>query len=729
MMMLAPSASHHIRKDERTGQWEITDCSVRLELKATCPLPKGWVLVRGTLLRRGEGVSATLIAERQGSATVEFPIPVTHKGKIFELLYFPDNVTRLLLEPMRSPGKCEIVNLTLSSVGRIRCVVGMWRRIIPVFFKHAAARRHKAGLGISTPFLNLRRAYEIAGRFRMYAAVLPYDKWADTFSSLTQRDRRLIGKRIARWSCPPCVDVVVVADQSHRAALHRTLDSLQAQLYRNFRAIVLMAGCHPETERLNLPAWVEMVASESDLRAVLTARWKGEASLVWTVFMPPGTGLAPHALYWIASEAVEHDGARLIYCDHDYCNEASARTDPMFKPDWSPELLRSTNYIGCSYAVHADALVQAGGFSLADLRAENSHDLLLRVGERLRSESVRHIPAVLWHLSASQGEEHRSALPEANPVTAHLTRVGVAATVEEPSPGHYRVRYRLPSKPPLISIIVPTRDALKHLNACVESVLGVSSYRNFELIVVDNQSVEPQTLAYLDDLARKPRVQVLRYAQPFNYSAINNYAAKQARGDVLCLLNNDTEVISSDWMEEMLGHLVQERVGIVGAKLYYPDGRVQHAGDVVGVGGIATHLHASIERDHPGYGRRAVLAQELSAVTGACLMTWRSLYLQLGGLNERHLPVAFNDVDYCLRVWEAGYRVIWTPYAELYHHESVSRGQDLMPGKKVRFRREEAYMRSRWKHVLQHDPFYNPNFSYNRPDFSLSHAPIVPTPW
>jgi GT2 family glycosyltransferase len=268
-----------------------------------------------------------------------------------------------------------------------------------------------------------------------------------------------------------------------------------------------------------------------------------------------------------------------------------------------------------------------------------------------------------------------------------------------------------------------------HLNACVESVLGVSSYRNFELIVVDNQSVEPQMLAYLEHLAGTPRVRVLRYAQPFNYSAINNYAAKQANGEVLCLLNNDTEVISSDWMEEMLGHLVQERVGIVGAKLYYPDGRVQHAGDVVGVGGIANHLHTSIERDHPGYGRRAVLAQELSAVTGACLMTWRSLYLQLGGLNERHLPVAFNDVDYCLRVREAGYRVIWTPYAELYHHESLSRGRDLTPDKKVRARREAAYMRSRWKHVLQHDPFYNPNFSYNRPDFSLNHAPIVPTPW
>lgn len=220
----------------------------------------------------------------------------------------------------------------------------------------------------------------------------------------------------------------------------------------------------------------------------------------------------------------------------------------------------------------------------------------------------------------------------------------------------------------------------------------------------------------------------LRYCITYAY-VNNNHAANQAGGEALCLLNNDIEVISPDWLEEMLGHLIQERVSVVGAKLYYPDGRVQHAGDVVGVGEIVNHVHALIEQDHSGYCRRAVLAQELSAVTGACLMTWRSLYLQLSGLNARHLPVAFNDVDYCLRVREADYRVIWTSYAELYHHEALSRGRDLTPEKKVRARREAAYMRSRWTHVLQHDPFYNPNFSYNCPDFSLSHAPIVPTPW
>jgi GT2 family glycosyltransferase len=206
-------------------------------------------------------------------------------------------------------------------------------------------------------------------------------------------------------------------------------------------------------------------------------------------------------------------------------------------------------------------------------------------------------------------------------------------------------------------------------------------------------------------------------------------AVREARGDVVCLLNNDTEVISSDWLEEMVGHLVQDMVGIVGAKLYYPSGRVQHGGDLIGVGGVANHAHSFLRRADYGYCNRAVVAQDLSAVTAACLITWRHLYQELGGLDERQLPVAFNDVDYCLRVREAGYRVVWTPHAELYHHESVSRGQDLTPEKKKRAKREVAYMRKRWKKVLLCDPFYNPNLSYERADFSLSHAPLVSRPW
>jgi GT2 family glycosyltransferase len=222
---------------------------------------------------------------------------------------------------------------------------------------------------------------------------------------------------------------------------------------------------------------------------------------------------------------------------------------------------------------------------------------------------------------------------------------------------------------------------------------------------------------------------LLRFDQPFNFSAISNFGVGRARGEVVCLLNNDTEIISPNWLEEMVGHLIQNRVGVVGAKLFYPDGRVQHAGDAVGPGGCADHMHSMIAHDDPGYCNRAVVAQDLSAVTGACLLTWKYLYQELGGLDEKNLKIAFNDVDYCLRVREAGHRVVWTPHAELYHHESGSRGRDESEEARNLTRREADRMRARWRHAMRHDPFYNPNLSYDRPDFSLSKAPRVEWPW
>src|SRR6266704_2139628 len=261
------------------------------------------------------------------------------------------------------------------------------------------------------------------------------------------------------------------------------------------------------------------------------------------------------------------------------------------------------------------------------------------------------------------------------------------------------------------------------------SIRERSSYRNFEIIVVDNQSDDAAALDYFAALAESGAARVLRYTWPFNFSAINNFAVGEARGEAICLLNNDTEVISPDWMETLLGHLVQPGVGAVGAKLLFPDGRVQHAGDAVGPGGCADHLHEALERDDPGYCNRAIVAQEVSAVTAACLMTWKHLYQRLDGLNAKHLKVAFNDVDFCLRVQEAGYRVIFTPHAELYHNESATRGQDRTWRKMRRTKREADYMRARWKARMGHDPYYNPNLSYRRPDFSLSDAPRVRKPW
>lgn len=470
---------------------------------------------------------------------------------------------------------------------------------------------------------------------------------------------------------------------------------------------------------INYAQWVDSVdcLTDSDRAAIQRARadWQ-EAPMMrvlvcgqeageiaaddWLMLLRPGDRLAEHALYWFACEIRQHPDAAMIYADDDEI-EAGQRCRPRFKPDWSLTHLRATDYIGRAVVINGRALAAAGGLKLENLTGD-TWELLLRVGEQA-GDRVRHIPAILLHRDAET--EKKSAL---------VIR---------------RVRHPLPEPVPLVSIVIPTRDAVSMLRQCVDSVLAKTTYPRFEIVVVDNGSRDPATLEYLSDIARLPQVRVVRYDQPFNYSAINNFAVAQVSGQVLCLLNNDTEVISPDWLEEMVGHLCQEKVGVVGAKLYYPDGRVQHGGDVVGPGGCANHLHQFIARDDPGYCHRAVVAQELSAVTAACMVTWRDLYQRLGGLDEKHLPVAFNDVDYCLRVRQAGHKVVWTPHAELYHHESVSRGKDKSPRRLKVARQEVAYMRRRWCREMQADPFYNPNFSYMRPDFVLGPAPDVKKPW
>jgi GT2 family glycosyltransferase len=715
------------------AKWLATGGQPRLELVSPVGgLPSGWVLLRGRLLRQGTDYTTRLLVEVEGGRQrrLEYPVPVTLKGAIKELVWLPPAVTRLEFQPMGSTGAFELGELSLSRVNALEALMLRWRRVRHAFIRQPRVRRERVGLYWYTPLLALKKAYALAGLLRGHGPTLSYDQWVAEVADLTREDRRRIRRDVRRWSSRPRLRMLVIAGGGELDALRITLESVRRQLYLNVQVLVIA----PREE----VAAVRVAVGESDWLCVqaqdaLPATGAPvSAGQDWWISIPPGAALAEHALYWLASAALSDLQRQLLYCDHDYLDAGGNRVDPEFKPDWSLELLRSSNYIGAAAAVRSDLAAavlacpaEALPSALAATLAEGGrHDWLLRCTERLAGREIHHLPGVLLHLP------QRAAVANSiGPVTAHLRRLGIPAEVGYSAKGHSRVRYALPAPAPLVSLIVPTRDALHHLRACVESVLAKSSYRNFELLVVDNQSAEPDTLRYLAELQTRPQVRVLNYALPFNFSAINNFAAGQARGEALCLLNNDTEVITPDWLEEMLAHLVQPDVGVVGAKLFFSDGRVQHAGDTVGPGGCAHHLHSFLAHDAPGYCGRAVQAQDLSAVTGACLLTWRKLYLELGGLDEVHLPVAFNDVDYCLRVREAKRRVVWTPYAELFHHESVSRGKDDSPEKTARAKREADYMRRRWEHVMQHDPFYNPNLSYERPDFSLNPVPVSDKPW
>jgi GT2 family glycosyltransferase len=435
--------------------------------------------------------------------------------------------------------------------------------------------------------------------------------------------------------------------------------------------------------------------------------------------------LHPSALYEYMKVICEKD-ADFIYCDEDKFNElGKGFFDPHFKPDFAPDNLRSNNYI-CHFTVFSRELYnQVGGFR-KEFDGSQDHDIILRLTEK--AKSIVHVPKVLyhWRVSAASVASDPYAKPYTiqagiNAVSEHLERVGLKGTVESCSfhPNFYRIRYDIIGEP-LISILIPNYNNADILKTCIDSIRNKSTYKNYEIIIIENNSNE-ETFRYYDTLRDDPRIKVVVYHPEggFNYSAINNFGEKYANGEYLLLLNNDVEIITEDWMEEMLMFCQRDDVGAVGAKLYYPDDTIQHAGVILGIGGVAGHSHKYFGRNELGYFSRARYQQDLSACTAACLMIRRSLFNEIGGFDET-LAVAFNDIDLCMKIREKGYLIVFTPYAELYHYESKSRGTEDSPEKVARFNGEVQRFFGKWKSKLDEgDPYYNPNLTLETEDFAL----------
>jgi len=672
----------------------------------------GWVLVEGRLGRQLPYATVPLLVRRRGEtgAATEIPLPVRVSGELEELVCLPGDVAALSWRPPDAEREAG-VRLTVRRVGWIERVARMNMRVFWVASVLPWRERAIAGLTFARSWRDPVGAYRDAATYSMLFSAERYPDWIARFDALSERDRKAIAAHIRRLPVRPRFRVLVIAGAgAAEDALAATQASLQEQIYGEYLCETLDAEAPRDQARLN----------------ALNAALAGQGEQDWLMIVHAGDVLAPHALYWFACEALERPETTIVYSDDDRIDGQGRRTAPRFKPDWSPGHFRSADYIGAAAVVRSGAAARAGGVS-SDCCRYGNYDLLLRTLDAC-GESVRHLPALLLHRSdAADGKAHLEQW-RLQSLQAHYRRRAVAATVTIASQG-LRTRYSLPESSPRVSIIVPTRDAPELLRRCVESVLRMTGYPDYELLVVDNQSVDPAALAYLAELGRRPGVRVLRYPRRFNYAAINNYAAGEASGAALCLLNNDTEVISGDWLEEMVGHLMQQGVGVVGAKLLYPGGKVQHGGVAVGPGGCH-HLHVGLARDDPGYCGRAMLAHECSAVTGACLLTWKSLYRDLGGLNAWLLPVTFNDTDYCLRMLDAGRRVLYTPHAVLNHHESATRGIDSGNFRKeLRAYLEMEYLRARWGARMTRDPYYNPNLSYRRPDFSLGETMRVRRPW
>ncbi len=706
--------------------------------------PECWVLLTARATSRASAFWTQLyIDSGEGfSESAAIGLRVARDGSVRQLISLPAGVRRMIWRSAAA-GEFRPECVSMRAIGAWERIWRMMLRIAPVFVVHTPRKRKRVGLTLARMLVDLAGAYEAAGRMQSLPATRAYRRWLRRHHALRQRDRNLILRHIDRMKSRPTISVLMPVFNTPERLLREAIESVLGQVYPNWELCIADDG----SSATHVRPLLEQYARRDVRIKVAYQTTTGNISKASNAAMTLATGdfialldhddlLPAHALYWVAAEIERHPGAQIIYTDEDKIDEEGERFSPYCKPDWNPQLALSQNFVNHFGVYRTAAALAAGGFR-DGYEGSQDYDLMLRVSERATPDQIRHIPAILYHWRATAGstalagtEKNYAWESGRRAIQDHLRRRGVEAKVSRSrSLSYYRVQYVLPQPPPKVSIVIPTRDGFELLSRCVESVLGHTTYPDYEVLVVDNGSSERRAVAYLDSLRRRRGFRVLSYAKPFNYSAMNNLAVEQANGEVVCLLNNDTEVITPDWIQELVGCLLQRNVGIVGARLLFRDGSVQHAGVLVGVGGVGNHVHAFLPGSHPGYFGRAWLAQDWSAVTGACMMIRTSLYSEIGGLDAEHLAVTFNDVDFCLRARAAGWRVVYTPYAELYHHESATRGSYRSPDDKARARRERDYMRRRWAAELAEDPFYNPNLSLKRPFFSLSSKPRVRKPW
>jgi len=449
---------------------------------------------------------------------------------------------------------------------------------------------------------------------------------------------------------------------------------------------------------------------------------KGE----YVTFLDHDDVLAPNALLEVVKVINAVPDVKFIYSDEDKIDEKGRRFNPHFKSGWNPDMFLSQNYITHLAVIKKAFLNEVGGFRVGYEGAQD-YDLFLRLTAKLSAKEIVHIEKILYHWrafgdSTALDPKAKSYTSEAglNALKDYFSHKNELVHVEMGMmPNTYKVSYPLLNEP-LVSLIIPTRDRYDILSSCINSIFEKTIYKNYEIIIIDNHTTDPKTLKYFDELTCKYKnIRIIQYNKAFNYAAINNFAVSHAKGELVGLVNNDIEIISDQWLTEMVQHALRPDIGAVGAKLYYDDDRIQHAGVILGIGGVAGHSHKYFKRDADGYFSRLKIIQNYSAVTSACLVIQRSIYEEVGGMNEVYLKVAFNDVDLCIKIRECGYRNLWTPYVELYHHESVSRGAEDNKVKQARFSGEMEYMRDTWKYALKKDPFYNSNLTLMHENFTI----------
>lgn len=621
----------------------------------------------------------------------------------------------------RSPG--WLIGKPIGNVVDFLLPSGTLRRSISIRVFRAARRIRSEGLAA---FLRRFRS-EYGPRWSRK------DGYALWIKKHEPRGKELGGLRreSVDWLVRPKISIIVPVFNPRRYDLAQCIRSVVDQVYDNWELVLVDGGSDYAHVTETMKVFERRDPRVRSFRLRVNAGIAGNSNEAlrratgeYVAFLDHDDMLAPFALHEVVRALNLDQATDILYSDEDKIPARGGRRyDPSFKSGWAPDTMLSYNYL-CHFAVVRRTLVEEVGGFREGYDGAQDYDLLLRITPK--TNRIKHIPKILYHWRAADGSTAKD--PTLKPYATDAARRAIgeflrvkgleSEVVDGALPTTYRVRYRVRGNPK-VSIIIPTRDKAQLLRRCVESVLAKTTYPHYEIIIVDNQSREEATDGYYQSLKGNSRIRVLRHNEPFNFSRINNFAATETEGVHLLFLNNDTEVINAEWLSAMLEYSQRDDVGGVGARLYYPDGKIQHAGLIIGIGGVAEHAHRTCDQGSDGYMGRIKIVQNLSGVTGACLMVRRRVFDEVWGFDES-LSHAFNDVDLCLKIRETGRLIVYTPYAELYHYESASRGTDDTPESQARFAKEVEIMKGRWKHVLDAgDPYYNPNLTLERPDFSL----------
>jgi glycosyltransferase involved in cell wall biosynthesis/predicted SAM-dependent methyltransferase len=609
-------------------------------------------------------------------------------------------------------------------------LIGTTKKIIRLYRKDGLAGIRR-GLGLVA-----KSGYPSPNKASAESDKKNYDEWIRLYDTLTDDVRSIMRTRIENLPQRPHISVVMPTYNTKPEWLIEAIDSVRSQIYPYWELCIADDASTDITIRPILERYVEV---DKRIKVVyrkinghISAASNNALDLVtsdWVALLDHDDILSEHALFWVAEAICNNPNVSLIYSDEDKIDETGNRFKPYFKCDWNLDLFYSQNMFSHLGVYRADLLKAIDGFRVG-FEGSQDYDLALRCIERIKPTQIHHIPRVLYHWRVhdeSTSKSHKAkpyaVLAGERALNDHFERKKIPARSEFIGTG-YRTTYALPLPQPMVSLIITTRNGLQPIRRCIESILKRTAYLNYEILIFDN---DPDFLLdqYADLQRTEKRVRVVSDNKYYNDSGLNNVAVKSARGNLIGLLNKDLEAISPEWLSEMVGIALQPDVGAVGAKLMFADNTVQHAGLILGLGRvhIAGFAHQHLPKQNIGNFGRAALISSFSALSGDCLLIRKSIYEEIGGFNETDLQTTFNDVDFCLRLIEAGYRNVWTPYAELYFHQSTTDSYNGVLEKQERFTAEVQYMKASWGKLLSHDPAYNPNLTLDKEDFSFAWPP------